>query len=187
MFIWAPVYSCTHWQRTPKLPPPPRIWAHIRGRYWSAKIDDISLKPTALNHRFFIDRSNKSARRFYANQRGSGRGRGAVWSKMVKRGGGGEGEGMTSGDGAIRKVMSGGASGGGGFASKPETGNWKALCSVQYASWSKKGEKILCSFMEMWNYTKICPALRAFYATPSFFSAKFFVITNTFAEMFKMD
>jgi hypothetical protein len=23
--------------------PPPRIWAHIRGRYWSAKIDDISL------------------------------------------------------------------------------------------------------------------------------------------------
>ncbi len=23
--------------------PPPRIWAQIRGRYWSAKIDDISL------------------------------------------------------------------------------------------------------------------------------------------------
>jgi hypothetical protein len=23
--------------------PPPRIWAHMRGRYWSAKIDDISL------------------------------------------------------------------------------------------------------------------------------------------------
>ncbi len=23
--------------------PPPRIWAHLRGRYWSAKIDDISL------------------------------------------------------------------------------------------------------------------------------------------------
>ncbi len=36
-FIWAPVYSCTHW-----LTPPPRIWAHKRGRYWSAKIDDIS-------------------------------------------------------------------------------------------------------------------------------------------------
>jgi len=30
------VHSCTHWLR-------PRIWAHIRGRYWSAKIDDISL------------------------------------------------------------------------------------------------------------------------------------------------
>ncbi len=32
-------------------PPPhpsPRIWAHIRGRYWSAKIDDISLKHLAL-------------------------------------------------------------------------------------------------------------------------------------------
>ncbi len=30
-------------QRTP----PPRIWAHIRGRYWSAKIEDISLRPPA--------------------------------------------------------------------------------------------------------------------------------------------
>jgi hypothetical protein len=28
---------------TPRLPPSLRIWAHIRGRYWSAKIDDISL------------------------------------------------------------------------------------------------------------------------------------------------
>ncbi len=29
---------------TPQPPtPPPRIWAHIRGRNWSAKIDDISL------------------------------------------------------------------------------------------------------------------------------------------------
>ncbi len=25
--------------------PPPRIWTHIRGRYWSAKIDDISWWP----------------------------------------------------------------------------------------------------------------------------------------------
>ncbi len=24
-------------------PPPPPIWAHIGGRYWSAKIDDISV------------------------------------------------------------------------------------------------------------------------------------------------
>jgi hypothetical protein len=28
-------------------PPPPRIWAHIKGHYWSAKIDDISLRPPA--------------------------------------------------------------------------------------------------------------------------------------------
>jgi hypothetical protein len=28
---------------TPQLPPSPRIWAHIRGRYWSARIDDTSL------------------------------------------------------------------------------------------------------------------------------------------------
>jgi hypothetical protein len=43
-FIWAPVYSCTHWLGPRNSsPPPPRIWAHLRGRYWSAKIDDISL------------------------------------------------------------------------------------------------------------------------------------------------
>jgi hypothetical protein len=39
-FIWATLYSGTHWLR-PR--PPPRIWAHIRGRYWSATTD-ISLK-----------------------------------------------------------------------------------------------------------------------------------------------
>ncbi len=27
----------------PAMPPSLRIWAHKRGRYWSAKIDDISL------------------------------------------------------------------------------------------------------------------------------------------------
>jgi hypothetical protein len=39
------VHSCTHWLRPRN--PPPRIWAHIRGRYWSAKID-ISLSPPAV-------------------------------------------------------------------------------------------------------------------------------------------
>jgi hypothetical protein len=38
------VYSCTHWLRPRDSPPPhPRIWAQIRGRYWSAKVGDISL------------------------------------------------------------------------------------------------------------------------------------------------
>jgi hypothetical protein len=46
------VHSCTHWlrpeilqlrPRNPPIPPYPLIWAHIRGSYWSAKIDDISL------------------------------------------------------------------------------------------------------------------------------------------------
>jgi hypothetical protein len=38
------VHSCTHWLKPRKTPPPPHlIWAHLRGRYWSAKIDDISL------------------------------------------------------------------------------------------------------------------------------------------------
>jgi hypothetical protein len=38
------VHSCTHWQ-----PPPlsPHIWPHIRGRYWSAKVDDNSLRNCA--------------------------------------------------------------------------------------------------------------------------------------------
>jgi hypothetical protein len=47
------VHSCTHWLRPrnpPYPPPPPGIWAHIRGRYWSAKIDDISLWPPAVHH-----------------------------------------------------------------------------------------------------------------------------------------
>jgi hypothetical protein len=39
------VYSCTHWLRPRTLPPTPRSWAHIRGRYWSDKIDDISCDP----------------------------------------------------------------------------------------------------------------------------------------------
>jgi hypothetical protein len=39
------VYSCTHWLRPRNHAPPTPIWAHIRGRYWSAKIDDISLWP----------------------------------------------------------------------------------------------------------------------------------------------
>ncbi len=38
-FLFAQLYS---FAETPH-PPPPRIWAHIRGGYWSAKIDDISL------------------------------------------------------------------------------------------------------------------------------------------------
>jgi hypothetical protein len=32
-----------HWLRPRKSPPSSRIWAQIRGRYWSAKVVDISL------------------------------------------------------------------------------------------------------------------------------------------------
>ncbi len=47
-FIWAPcvqLYSLAG----PANPPPPfrRIWAHMRGRYWSAEIDGVSLWPPA--------------------------------------------------------------------------------------------------------------------------------------------
>ncbi len=40
---WDPV--------TPPPPHPPQIWAHMQGRYWSAKIDDISLNSLPLRHR----------------------------------------------------------------------------------------------------------------------------------------
>jgi hypothetical protein len=36
------VHCCTHWLKPCN---PPRIWAHLGGCYWSAKIDDISLWP----------------------------------------------------------------------------------------------------------------------------------------------
>jgi hypothetical protein len=32
-------------------PPPPPFWAHIRGRYWSAKIDDISFETPWKNRK----------------------------------------------------------------------------------------------------------------------------------------
>jgi hypothetical protein len=35
----AQLYSLAETQQTPP-PPTPRIWVNIRGRYWSAKIDD---------------------------------------------------------------------------------------------------------------------------------------------------
>ncbi len=41
-FISAPFTQLYSLAQTLHPPPPPRIWAHIRGRYWSAKIDDIS-------------------------------------------------------------------------------------------------------------------------------------------------
>jgi hypothetical protein len=51
-------HSCTHWLR-PRNPPPlsPHIWAHIRGRYWSAKIDDMSLGPPVwMGSKVYADR-----------------------------------------------------------------------------------------------------------------------------------
>ncbi len=41
--------TCTNWLRLRNLPPPPHspyppIFAHIRGRYWSAKIENINVK-----------------------------------------------------------------------------------------------------------------------------------------------
>jgi hypothetical protein len=42
------VHSCTHWLRPCDTPAPFRIWAHIRVRFWSAKIDDISVWPPAF-------------------------------------------------------------------------------------------------------------------------------------------
>jgi hypothetical protein len=45
-FIWAPycaqLYSLAE---TPQLPSSPHLGSYKKGRYWSAKIEDISLKP----------------------------------------------------------------------------------------------------------------------------------------------
>ncbi len=41
--------------------PPPRIWAHIRERYWSAKVDDISLWPPGLQSISFMNRVSDQA------------------------------------------------------------------------------------------------------------------------------
>ncbi len=44
-FFGLHVQSCMYSvAKTPQCPFP-RIWAHVRGRYCSAKIDDISLRP----------------------------------------------------------------------------------------------------------------------------------------------
>ncbi len=49
-FIWAPCAQLYSLAETPQPPPPsPRIWAHIRWRYRSAKIDDISLWPPGFS------------------------------------------------------------------------------------------------------------------------------------------
>jgi hypothetical protein len=53
--LWYSLFIYTYFVAdTPQLPPSPRTWAHIWGRYWSAKIDDISLQPPgwmgAYNH-----------------------------------------------------------------------------------------------------------------------------------------
>jgi hypothetical protein len=44
-FIWAPCASDVHmlYSLAETTQAPPRIGTRIRGRYWSAKIDDISL------------------------------------------------------------------------------------------------------------------------------------------------
>ncbi len=48
--LFGLLYSCTHWLGPSNSPPLPRIRAYIRGRYWSAKIDDISLYPAGHYH-----------------------------------------------------------------------------------------------------------------------------------------
>jgi hypothetical protein len=37
-YIWAPVYSCTHWLRPRNYPLPPHLGSYTRARYWSAMI-----------------------------------------------------------------------------------------------------------------------------------------------------
>ncbi len=54
------VYSCTHWLR-PRNPAPPSAFGLIRGRYWSAKIDDVSLWLPALRSKKEVDQYTSSS------------------------------------------------------------------------------------------------------------------------------
>ncbi len=47
-FIWAPLPQLYSLAETPANPPPPTPAFGLRGRYWSGKIDDISLWPPDL-------------------------------------------------------------------------------------------------------------------------------------------
>ncbi len=49
------VHSCTHWLHETRNSP--RIWAHIRGHYWSANINDISLWSPACNVLYLLLRA----------------------------------------------------------------------------------------------------------------------------------
>ncbi len=40
-FIWAPCAQLYSLAETPQPPSPPPIWAHVRGRYWSAKTTSL--------------------------------------------------------------------------------------------------------------------------------------------------
>ncbi len=55
------VHSCRYSLAENPRPPPLRLWAHLRRRYWSAKTDDISLWPPLLENwmssAFFCERS----------------------------------------------------------------------------------------------------------------------------------
>ncbi len=54
------VHSCTYWLRPRNRNPlPPHLcWAHIRVRYCSAKLDDISLWPSVKSLKSLLDASN---------------------------------------------------------------------------------------------------------------------------------
>jgi hypothetical protein len=49
---WHVVYTAVPIGWDPSTLPLPTAWTRIRGRYWSAKIDDISLWPPAQKHGF---------------------------------------------------------------------------------------------------------------------------------------
>jgi hypothetical protein len=60
-FIWASVYSCTHWLRPRNSPLSPAFGLiYVQGRSWSAKIDDMTslcdpLVGVFYDFRFFVE------------------------------------------------------------------------------------------------------------------------------------
>jgi hypothetical protein len=49
------VHSCSHWLRPRSLPPPLAFGLVYEGRYWSAKIDEIS-NPLSFSHHHWLKR-----------------------------------------------------------------------------------------------------------------------------------
>ncbi len=62
------MYSCTHWLRPAcNSPPSPLIWVHTRGRYWSAKVDDLSSEPPGCIQQFGHRRRGQHFRKMPLN------------------------------------------------------------------------------------------------------------------------
>jgi hypothetical protein len=83
------VHSCIHWLRPPRNPLPSScIWAHIRGRYWSAKIDPLGYskgESSCIGVPTTMTQTRAPPRRDISNRRGTDNYRDASKSREVNK------------------------------------------------------------------------------------------------------